>query len=389
MLRIYKYLLRPNDKQADALEFLMGQHRLVYNLALEQRINTYKENGKGITYPSQWKHFRDLRRDNPDTLGLVNASSLQQTLRRLDRAYSAFFRRLKSGEKPGFPRFKSRSRFNTIEYTYGDGCKLRTSDNGRVTFYVQNVGEIRVCYHRRIPENATVKHAYITRRNGRWYVSLALDLPNTNVPREPTGRQVGVDVGLKNIAGLSTEEFIQNPHWLRNSLAKLRRLQRHASRQVKGSQRQRKTYQQIARLYEHIEHQRRDYLHKQSKRLVEEYDLIAIEDLALAFMNRNPHLALSSHDAGFGIFRQMLEYKAESAGIPVIAVKPANTSQACSGCGSIVPKDLSVRIHECPQCGLVLDRDVNAARNILTLALQTPLGRSGQAVTWATAPCVA
>jgi len=387
-LRTYRYLLRPNSSQAEMLEFLVEQHRLVYNLALEQRINTYKENGKGITYPSQWKHFRDLRRDNPDTLGLVNVSSLQQTLRRLDKAYSAFFRRLKSGEKPGFPRFKSRSRFNTIEYTYGDGCKLRTSENGRVTFYVQNVGEIRVCYHRRIPENATVKHAYITRRNGRWYVSLALDLPNTNVPREPTGRQVGVDVGLKNIAVLSTGEFIQNPRWMQINLAKLRRLQRHASRQVKGNQRQRKTYQQIAKLYEHIEHQRRDCLHKQSKRLVEGYDLIAIEDLALAFMNRNRHLALSSHDAGFGIFRQMLEYKAESAGIPVVAVKPANTSQACSGCGSIVPKDLSVRIHECPQCGLVLDRDVNAARNILTLASQTPLGRSGQPVTWAVAPGV-
>jgi len=216
-----------------------------------------------------------------------------------------------------------------------------------------------------------------------------MELPDTPVQRKSTGKQVGIDVGLKSIAALSTGEWIENPRWLHSSLARLRRLQRRASRQVTGSQRQHKTYRQIARLHERITNQRMDFLHKVSRRLVDEFDLIAIEDLTLAFMNRNPHLALASHDAGVGILRQMLEYKAESAGIPLVAVNPANTSQVCSGCGSIVPKDLSVRVHACSHCGLVLDRDVNAARNILTLAFQNPLGRSGQAVTWAAAPCVA
>jgi putative transposase len=122
---------------------------------------------------------------------------------------------------------------------------------------------------------------------------------------------------------------------------------------------------------------------------VAENDLIAIENLSLGFMNRNGRLSLSSHDAGFGLFRQMLEYKAEEAGAQVIAVNPSNTSQACSGCGLVVPKGLSVRVHVCPDCGLVLDRDVNAARNILTLALKTPLGRSGQAVTYPVGESVA
>jgi putative transposase len=181
--------------------------------------------------------------------------------------------------------------------------------------------------------------------------------------------------------------LIETPRPLRANLAKLRRLQRHAARQVKGSQRQRKTYRQVARLHEKVANQRADHLHKLSTRLVTGNDLIAIEDLSLAFMNRNGHLSLASHDAGFGLFRQMLEYKAESAGIQVIAVRASNTSQVCSGCGSMVPKGLSVRVHECPECGLVLDRDVNAARNILALALKS-LGRSDQPVTWAVAPGV-
>jgi putative transposase len=233
-----------------------------------------------------------------------------------------------------------------------------------------------------------IKHAVIKRVNERWYICLMLELPAPSPRTIRTGGQVGVDMGLKCLAALSTGELIENPHWLQESLAKLRRLQRHAARQVKGSHRQSETYQQIARWHERIANQRTDYLHQVSHRLVAENDLIAIEDLSLRFMNRNRHLSRASYDAGVGRLRQMLEYKAESAGIPVIAVNPSNTTHACSGCGRMVPKDLSVRVHNCPDCGLVLDRDVNAARNVLMLALQLPLGRSGQPGTWAVTPCV-
>jgi len=255
------------------------------------------------------------------------------------------------------------------------------NEHGRMSFYIQNVGEMRMCYHRAIPEEANIKHVIIKRYSERWYVFLMIELPNSEKRIEQTGKQVGIDVGLKTLAALSTGELIENPRWLRESLAKLRKLQRHASRQIKGSNRQKKTYRKIARLHEEISNQRADYLHKISNKLVAENDLIAIENLTLGFMNRNEHLSLSSYDAGFGLFRQMLEYKASSAGIQVVAVNPSNTTQACSGCGSIVPKSLSVRVHKCPYCGLVLDRDVNAARNILSLALNNPLGRSGQPVT--------
>ncbi len=394
MIRTYKYLLRPNQEQVQSLDFQLWQSRRIYNAALEQRIATYKETGKGMGYDAQWTHFRDVRHDNPETFGKLNASSVQQLLRRLDKAFSAFFRRIKAGEAPGFPRYKGRNRFKSIEYTYGDGCKLRQNEHGRKSFYIQNVGEIRLCYHRAIPVEANIKHAVIKGDNGRWYVCLMLELPNPQERLTQTGNQVGVDVGLKSLAALSTGELVENPRWLRANLGKLRCLQRHAARQVKGSKRQCKTFQQIAHLHEQVANQRTDYLHKFSSRLVIENDLIAIENLSLGFMNRNGHLSLSSHDAGFGLFRQMLEYKAESAGIQVVAVNPCNTTQACSRCGSLVPKDLSVRVHHCPACGLVLDRDVNAARNILKLALaehssaQNPPGRGGQALTWAVAPCV-
>lgn len=381
MLRTYKYLLRPTAEQAKSLDFLLWQSRLVYNAALEQRITTYKETGKSIRYGTQWAYFRDIRHDSPDTLEKLNTSSLQHILRRLDKSFTAFFRRLKAGEKPGYPRFKSRDRFNSLEYTYGDGCKLRQNQGGRKSFYVQNVGEIRLCYHRIIPSDAKIKHAVVKRVGERWYVCLMIELPDPGPRQSLTGSQVAIDVGLKSLAALSTGELVENPRWLRKNLIKLRKLQRHVSRQVKGSNRQKKTYRQIARLHEWVANQRADYLHKVSNRLVSENDLIAIENLTLSFMNRNQHLSLSSYDAGFGLFRQMLGYKAESAGIQIIAVNPSNTTQICSGCGSIVPKGLSVRVHECHDCGLILDRDINAARNILSLALNNPLGRSGQAVT--------
>jgi IS605 OrfB family transposase len=173
-------------------------------------------------------------------------------------------------------------------------------------------------------------------------------------------------------------------------LAKLRRLQRHAARQLKCSHGQRETYAQIAKLHERIANQRRDYWHKVARNLVRQHDLIALEEMPLAFMTRNQHLSLSAYDAGLNTWRQYLHYKAEEAGVKVVAVNPRNTSQACSGCGVIVAKDLSVRVHVCPECGLTLDRDVNAARNILNLALTNANlpGRGGQDSTWAAVTAV-
>lgn len=387
LIRTYKYLLRPTEDQDKLLDFLLWQSRNVYNMALGQRITTYQETGHGLSYSKQWEHFREVRHAEADTLGKLNASSVQQLLRRLDKSFTAFFRRMKSGETPGFPRFKNKDRFKSIEYTYGDGCKLRSDEHGRYSFYIQNVGEIRMCYHRPIPKNSKIKHVVLKYTNHRWYVCLMLELVQDPVVSRLLQKAIGIDMGLKSLLAFSDGTLVENPRWLRESLDELRIKQRHAARQRRGSKNQQKTYYQIAKLHAKISNQRMDYLHKTSRELVNKYDLIAIEDLSLGFMNKNHNLALSSHDAGLGIFRQMLEYKAEEAGVQVKAVNPYNTSQICSNCRKIVSKTLAVRVHTCPNCGLVIDRDVNAARNILNLALNS-LGRSEQTVTWAVAPCV-
>ncbi len=373
----YKYRLYPTNAQAQQLDFLLWQGRLLYNAALEQRIPVYKETGQGIGYPQQWAHFRDLRNANPDTFGQLNATSVQQLLRRLDKAFAAFFRRLKAGEKPGFPRFKGRHRFNSLEYRYGDGCKLRFDERGRARFYVQSVGEVKVKYHRPLPEDATIKHVIFKRRNRKWYVCLTLKMLDKPAPAH-TGPAVGIDMGLHHLLALSDGTIIENPRWLRASLAKLRVAQRRMSRRTKGSHRRRKAAAQVARLHEYITNQRCDLWHKLTRRLVDTYGLIALEDLTLKFMTANPRLALSVHDAGLGKFQPLLAYKAESAGTQVVTVNPAYTSQTCSACGCVVEKSLSIRVHRCPHCGYTADRDVNAARNVLSLAVESArTGRSG------------
>jgi putative transposase len=387
MIRTYKYRLRPNRTQTTALERLFSQARRLYNAALEQRIVTYQETGKGIRYPAQWAHFRDQRNNHPEEYGMLNATSTQQLLRRLDKAFSAFFRRLKAGETPGFPRFKGYHRFKSIEYRYGDGCKLRERDNGQMRFYLQHVGEVKLVYHRPIPEGAVIKHVVVKRSNGRWYVCLMLKLPEKEQKPIPIGKPIGIDMGLRSLLATSAGELIENPRWLRGSLARLRVAQRRVSRRKRGSKRWRKAVGQVARLHEQIANQRNDHWHKLTRELAERHSLIAIEDLNLKFINTNRHLALSSHDAGLGMFTQMLAYKVEETGGQLIAVKPAYTSQRCSACGEMVEKRLSVRVHTCPCCGLVLDRDVNAARNVLRSAF-TSLGRSDQELTWAIAPSV-
>ena len=368
MIRTYQYRLYTNKTEDKNLDDILEQQCWVYNEALAQRRDTYQETGKGMSYYDQWPHFRDLRRENPDTLGQINATSMQQLLRRVDKAFKAFFRRVKAGETPGYPRFKSRKRFRSMEYRYGDGCKLIIEQSGQVRLRVQNVGQIKVKYHRELPEDAQIKHVVLKKNLGKWYLFLMLNIPDPQ-PLPATGQQIGIDMGLRWLLALSDGTIIENPRWYQQTRKRLRIMQRKLSRQKKGSYRWRKTAFQIAKLHHKIANQRRDFWHQWTAWLVKTYDLIAIENLSLSFMIHNQHLAQSVHDAGLAEFRDMLMYKAEEAGTQVIAVNPANTSQQCSGCGIVVEKSLSVRVHRCGQCDLVLDRDVNAARNILALGL--------------------
>ena len=210
MTRTFRYRLLPRRSERKALDFILEQGRLLYNDALEQRVETYKASRESLSYPDQWDHFRDERNANMNTLGQMNAASVQQLLRRLDKSFRAFFRRLKAGEKPGFPRFKGRNRFHSVEYRYGDGCKLRENHRGRKVFYIQNVGEVKMKDHRPIPEDARIKHVVLKKSLGRWYVCLQAELPDPD-PGPNLNPAMGVDMGLKSLLAFSDGTLIENP----------------------------------------------------------------------------------------------------------------------------------------------------------------------------------
>lgn len=372
MIRTYKYRLRPTKKQKHLLNRLFGQMQTVYNDALNERREAWKRSRRSVTYVQQWNRMRDERHRLPDEMGMLNATSIQQMLRRADKAYQSLYK-----GRAGHPRFKNVKRFKSVEYRPGDGCRLKSD-----RLYIQHIGQVKVILHRELPDAATVKHIIVKRNLGKFHVCLMLELPDV-APGQSGQPEVGIDVGLRHLLALSDGTVIDNPRWLRNNIAALRVAQRRLSRRKKGGSNWRKAARQVAVLHERVANTRREFWHQTTRRIVNAYGNIAIEDLSLSFMIRNGHLSLSAHDAALGMFRRMLEYKAEEAGTQVIAVNPRNTSQVCSGCGSAVGKSLSVRVHHCPDCGMSLDRDVNAACNILAL------GRSAWALTCPVGECVA
>ena len=239
------------------------------------------------------------------------------------------------------------------------------------SLYIQHVGEMRVRWHRPLPDNATLKQVTILRKPSGWYALFTVELP-IEVPEPTARRAIGIDVGLHHALALSNGTLVDSPRFLREAQAKKRRLQRSLDRKKRGSKNRAKARHLLAKHEEHIANQRRDWWHKVTAELIATYDVIAIEDLNLKFMTRNHKQSYAAHDVALGIFYDLLDYKAESAGVEVVRVNPAYTSQDCSGCGHRVPKLLSERVHRCPKCGLTLDRDVNAALNILSAGTRRP-----------------
>jgi len=369
MRRSFKYRLYPNRSQSEVLDTMLESHRRLYNLALRDRRDVYEAEKRSVSYGEQSARFKETRKVLP-SFAALNFSSAQATLRRLDKAFKAFFRRVKSGDAPGYPRFKSEDRFRTVEFpSYGDGCRLK--DNGRL--YLQHVGHVKVKLHR--PVEGTIKTVSVKRSCGKWYVIFSCDLGDAP---EATGDgpAVGIDLGLKSFLVTSDGKSVEPPRYYRESQKKLRKAQRSISRKTKGSNRRRKAQEKAARLHEKTANQRRDFHHKQARKLVDTHGLIVHEALNIKGIAQT-RLAKSTHDAGWASFLNILSYKAEEAGTRVVAVNPRNTTQACSSCGAMpeVKKTLSDRTHVCP-CGYTDDRDVDAALNILSL------GRSDQAQTY-------
>ncbi|CAO3441388.1 RNA-guided endonuclease InsQ/TnpB family protein [Azospirillum endophyticum] len=359
--RNYKYRLYPSKGQSVALTEMLGAFCDLYNAALQQRIEAYRRQHKTLRYFDQSSELKAVRAVDERLAGF-SYSAAQQVLRRLDKAFTAFFRRLKTKAKAGFPRFQAKHRFDSAEFRVGDGLTIRKSKRLSVTGIP---GEIKVKWHRALPAGATVKAAVLSRAAGTWFVCFQIALPDQEGPPRD-GAAVGLDVGLSNLIATSDGETVATPPWTKHAAKKQRRLQRALARCKRGSRRRLKAKHRLARHSAHTANQRRDFLHKLSRSLVERYALIALEDLDVARLTRSM-LAKAVHNAAWGQFRRFLEYKAASAGTRVEAVDPRGTSQTCPVCGAGVAKTLADRIHICP-CGCVMDRDIAAAMVILQRA---------------------
>jgi putative transposase len=342
---------------------------------LQERRDAWRKAGKSVTVYEQMRLLGEVKAVRPEYQG-VYAQVLQETLKRLDRAFQGFFSRVKRGEKAGYPRFRGRGWWDSFTFPQvwregnwvGPGKPL---GNGKVK--VPGVGHVRIKQHR--PLEGVPKTLTIKRAAGRWYAVYVCEVPYQPLP--PSERAVGLDLGLTHFVATSDGELVSPPRAYRKAEAKLKRTQRALSRKKRGSNRRRKLKRQLARQHRKVANQRKDFHHKTARRLVNNYGTIVHEDLNTAGLACS-RLSKGVLDAGWAQFIAILSAKAASAGRRVVAVKPHYTSQICPECGSVRRKELSERVHAC-ECGCVLDRDVAAAKVILALGLDGALG-DGQRV---------
>jgi len=379
--KAYKYRLYPTGKQAATLQWTLDRNRELYNAALEERREAWRMGKVNISYNIQSAQLSKMKEIRPEYKEIYS-QVLQDTLKRVDKAFKAYFKRCKEGKTPGYPRFQGYDRYDSFCYPQIEKLKGKPTisiENGKVV--LPKIGRIRVKQHR--PIEGKMKTCTIKREGDCWYVVFVCDveaqkkLPSTNLA-------IGIDMGLKHFATLSSGDTIENPRYFRKSRGRLKELQRRLARKKKKSNRRKKAVKLVAKAHKKIRNQRRDFHHKESRILVDTYEMMVFEDLSIHTMVKRPKLKQDENgkylpngaaaksglnksilDAGWASFIELVEHKAECAGVEVYKVDPNKTSQICSGCHKEGEhKDLSVRTHVCIHCGVVLDRDHNAAINI-------------------------
>ena len=359
MKTAYKFRMYPNRQQEAQLDLNLETCRHLYNLALADRKYSYETEGISRTYEDQAAMLVVEKKDGNFTC--VFSQVLQDVLRRLDKSFKAFFRRVKNGEKPGYPRFKGVGWYKSFTYPQV-GFKL---DCSKLT--LSKIGSIRIFKHREVEgkiKTCTIKKDLL----GHWYAILVSEMED--VPQVEPKVAIGVDVGLKNMVALSDGTAIQYPRYYVQAEKKLAVAQREHSRKKKGSINLQVAKTRVAKLHQKIQNHRDEFLHQVSRKLVDSADLIVFENLNISGMLKNHHLAKHIQDHAWGKLIQFTQSKAAKAGKVVELVDARYTSQKCSQCGMIVPKTLAERVHRCPNCGLEMDRDINASLNIRTLGLR-------------------
>ena len=347
MRKAYRYRLYPSKSQVTLLEQTLEVCRWVYNDTLALRKTAWEQEQHSISLYETNKILTQWKKERPD-LNRVHSQVLQNVQVRVDLAFKSYFRRVKAGENPGYPRFKGKGRYDSFTYPQS-GFKL---DGDRL--HLSKIGDVKIVLHR--PIEGRIKTLTVQRSStGKWYACFSVEYEPSPLPQKET--TVGVYVGLESFATLSTGEKIENPRFFRTDEKALAKAQRRLSKAEKGTPERKKARKIVA--------------HVTSRQLVDRFGIIVFEDLNITNMQKNPHLAKSIADVAWNQFITVTKSKAEEAGSRVILVNPRNTSQMCSRCGMIVAKTLSDRVHSCPHCGLMMDRDQNAAINIMRLGLQS------------------
>ena len=369
MRKVFQYRIYPTKKQETKLNETLNECRWLYNQLLEQRKMAYEQDGKGLSCYEQQATYPILKQERP-SMNIVHSQVLQNVAVRLDLAFEAFFRRCKAGENPGYPRFRGTHRYDSFTYPQS-GFKI----DAQGKLFASGIGHIKMVLHR--PLRGKIKTLTMKLSStGKWYASFSVECEPERLPQLPT--QVGIDVGLKTFATLSDGAEIENPRFFRKEEKQLARVQRKHSKLAKGTSQRRKHRKVVARVHERIRFKPDNFTHQASRKIVKGYGTLAVEDLHVNRMTHNHCLAKSIHDASWSEFFGKLSCKAEEAGRLYIAVNPAYTSQDCSRCHHRQAMPLSERTYHCPCCFLSIDRDLNAAKNICALGLQS-LGLSVEA----------